>query len=303
MDFKCPVPEIKEKQPVALPAELEASEALDDQTAPEAAEPIVMPDPVATKSAVSQPAPPKAPSQAEITLAIKEAQREFAKQKAIDDAKNAQEAAELAKLEAELAEIEAEERRQLRLVEMEVKPGALKRIASKGEKVGRDHDPDGATDKAADPEMIARNKAIAKKRLNDMFETGECYYDQAQVMVLKPTDRIKVDMYMMAIGDIPEGAESPDDIFIFDGDRTGVAQYIGYRKDFERAMTEANIQVKKYARADELDKLYYLMKYCRTFLRECGIKHITHHVGTDVPVEAMAIVEELQMALTELRVR
>jgi hypothetical protein len=96
-----------------------------------------------------------------------------------------------------------------------------------------------------------------------------------------------------------ETGDIDDDIVVLDGDRTGTAIYVAFRKELSAAIEFADVRDKWTGKkaeekgfSDE-DLMYFMMRKGREEMQEYGIERITHH-GATVPKRLSQAIEKLR---------
>jgi hypothetical protein len=334
LDFK--YPEIRKAVEVAPPpadpvevpveAEVEVAEPAPEPVAAAVPAPVVAPtkpphyQTVKKKSVVDvSPAEAVAAAKkAEAEWAALEAQRQA--EQAAKEAQKKKDAEELAQIEAELEALELAEkaeaderaRRASEIAEQQrkIRDDALNKLYEHGKPIGHDDVLKTPSPKIEidDDEKARRLKLLAIQRdarKIDLVQAMEGYPNaKPEIVVLHP-GKHKIEILMQIID--TETGDIDDDIIVLDGDRTGTAYYVAYRKELLAAIDWADIRDKQTGkRADEKgfgpdDLMYFMMRKGRESMQEYGIMRVTHH-GKDVPAKLVKAIEELRQSRIELKI-
>ncbi|MDR3125497.1 MAG: hypothetical protein LBU20_00250, partial [Candidatus Nomurabacteria bacterium] len=272
--------------------------------------------PIDPKATITPPQPkPNEPSAAEISRRVETAKIEWTKHQQIEAAKAAREAAELAELEKQLKELEEQEQKnQIPEREEEVED-TVEKLYKSGDRVkfiDIPKEPTATIDKN-DEDFIKKQKLAeitrAKRKYN-MKDAGECHGAE-ELVILKSTakrkNRSQKEAYMVLLKS--NTGDKNDDIVMLDGDSTGVAAYIARRSAILDAIELAGVQEKVQAqkqregkKATEYDYLHFLMKCCRSEMRQCDARYVIHHPNKDIALEFDQIIEQLRPPVGEISV-
>jgi hypothetical protein len=197
------------------------------------------------------------------------------------------------------AEIAEQERR--------IREGVLSDLYKRADKESHEHVRNTPTIKVeeGDDERTARlielENQRARRKLDIVDAVTGISGTKEEIAVLHP-GKHKIDILMQVIKS--ETGDPDDDIIILDGDRTGTALYVDYRRKLEQAVEIADIRVRKTGEnaegegfsKDEL--LYFMMRTGRKVMQDCKIQRVVHN--GDVSKMLREVIEKLLPPTGEL---